>query len=79
MNTILNKFRNASEFIAKLNFNFNYNFNLSWVSINFVLVHPPTHRASSDKLQLLLQIQLQSHLHLLAKHELGTAQPQLVA
>ena len=34
-------------------------FNLSLFCINFVLVHPPTHQANSDKLQLHLQIPFQ--------------------
>ena len=81
-------FRCREQNIAKLNSNFNSTTTSTWVenSINFVLVHPPTHqpptRASSDKLQLQLQIQLQIQLQfqlqLLAKLELGTAQPQLV-
>ena len=55
-----------SNIFAKLN----SNFNLSWLSINFVSVHPPitnppTHRASSGGLQLQLQIQL-NQLQLLA-------------
>ena len=57
--------------IAKLNSNFNSTTTSTWVenSINFVLVHQPTHhhhpptRASSDKLQLQLQNQLQFQLH----------------
>ena len=39
----LKHYSNQMKDIAKLNSNFKFNFNLSWLSINFVSVHPPTH------------------------------------